>query len=53
MIRVLIADDFQVARKAIRSILEKSDDIQVVGEAGDGIEVIPLVELLIPDILLI
>jgi DNA-binding NarL/FixJ family response regulator len=52
-IRVLIADDFQVVRKGIRSILEKTEDIRVSGEACDGVETVKLVERLMPDILLL
>lgn len=36
MIRVLVADDQQLVRAGFRSILEDEDDIEVVGEAGDG-----------------
>jgi len=35
-IRVLIVDDHQVVRQGLRTFLELHDDIQVVGEAGDG-----------------
>ncbi len=51
--RILIADDFQVVRKGIRSILEKTEDLRVAGEACDGVETIKLVEQLMPDILLL
>jgi DNA-binding NarL/FixJ family response regulator len=34
-IRVFITDDHAVVRKGLRGILEESDDIEVVGEAGD------------------
>jgi PleD family two-component response regulator len=36
-IRVLIADDHHLMRQAIRNVLSKESDIQVVGEANNGI----------------
>jgi two-component system, NarL family, nitrate/nitrite response regulator NarL len=53
MIRVVIADDHPLAREGIRTLLEKAGDIEVVGEAADGVEAIELVESLLPDVLVI
>lgn len=53
MIRVILADDHHLVRAGIRVLLEKADDINVVGEAADGQEAIDLVERLIPDVLVI
>ena len=36
MIRVLLADDHAVVRQGLRTFLDLQDDIEVVGEAGDG-----------------
>lgn len=52
-IRILLADDHPLTRQGIRAILEETPDIQVVGEAQDGFQVIPLVEGLQPDVLLL
>ena len=35
-IRVLLVDDHSLVRQGLRSVLEAYDDIEVVGEAGDG-----------------
>ncbi len=35
-IRVLVADDHDIVRKGIRFLLERKEDIEIVGEASDG-----------------
>ena len=40
MIRVMIADDHPIVRDGIRRLLSLEEDIEVVGEAGDGREVL-------------
>jgi DNA-binding NarL/FixJ family response regulator len=50
-IRVIVADDHHLMRQGIRALLEKADDIEVVGEAADGQEAVELVERLAPDVL--
>ncbi len=52
-IRVVLADDHVVVRIGIRNLLSRSKDIEVVGEAGNGIEAIQLVDDLKPDLLLL
>lgn len=49
-IRVLLADDHAVVRTGIRTFLERSGDIEVVAEAGDGAEARDLIEQLLPDV---
>jgi DNA-binding NarL/FixJ family response regulator len=50
--RVLIADDQELVRKGFRMILEAERDIDVVGEAGDGLEAIAEARRLEPDVVL-
>ncbi|MCU0452446.1 MAG: response regulator transcription factor [Bacteroidetes bacterium] len=40
MIKVLIADDHPVVRRGLKNILKEASDIEVAGEAGDGLEVL-------------
>jgi DNA-binding NarL/FixJ family response regulator len=51
-IRVLLVDDHQVVRRGLRTFLEIQDDIEVVGEAGDGDEGVALAGELRPDVIL-
>jgi DNA-binding NarL/FixJ family response regulator len=52
-IRVILADDHPLVRAGIRTVLQKTDDIIVVAETGNGSEVVKLVEELTPDVLLL
>ena len=51
-IRVLIVDDHAVVREGLRTFLELQEGLEVVGEAGDGEEALPLAEGLGPDVIL-
>jgi DNA-binding NarL/FixJ family response regulator len=51
VIRVIVADDHHLVRQGIRALLEKADDIEVVGEAAHGQEAVELVKRLAPDVL--
>jgi DNA-binding NarL/FixJ family response regulator len=53
MIRVLIADDQALVRAGFRMILEAQDDIDVVGEAGDGARAVTAAKALRPDVILL
>lgn len=52
-IRVLLAEDHPVVRSGIKDLLRSSQDIEVVGEAGDGQEAYLLVQEKKPDVLLL
>ncbi len=52
-ISILIADDHALTREGIRSVLSRASDMEIVGEAENGNEVMELVEKLRPQILLL
>ncbi|GAA3086085.1 DNA-binding NarL/FixJ family response regulator [Kribbella aluminosa] len=52
MIRVLVVDDHPVVRSGLSGMLSVTEDITVVGEAGDGSEALALVESTSPDVVL-
>ncbi|HET6737528.1 MAG TPA: response regulator transcription factor [Kribbella sp.] len=52
MIRVLVVDDHPVVRSGLSGMLSVTEDISVVGEAGDGSEALALVESTRPDVVL-
>jgi DNA-binding NarL/FixJ family response regulator len=53
MIRVVLADDHPIVRDGLRKLLTLEDDIEVVGEAWDGREVLQVVQDTQPDIVIL
>lgn len=52
MIRVLVVDDHPVVRSGLIGMLDIEDDLEIVGEAGDGEEAVARVAELAPDVVL-
>lgn len=51
-LRIMLTDDHRVMRSGLRSMLELEQDLEVVGEADDGVEAVNLAERVRPDLIL-
>jgi DNA-binding NarL/FixJ family response regulator len=49
-LRILLADDHQILREGLRLLIDAQPDMRVIGEAGDGLEVIEQAQALQPDL---
>ena len=52
-IKVLLCDDHTIVRAAMRILLETADDMEVVGEAGNGQECVREAKRLRPDVIVL
>lgn len=52
-VRIVLADDHPIVRDGLKKLLQLEEDFEVVGEAGDGREVLERVQELDPDVLLL
>jgi DNA-binding NarL/FixJ family response regulator len=52
-VKIVLAEDHQVVRQGLRALLEAEPGFQVVGESGDGLETVALVEKLKPDVVVL
>jgi DNA-binding NarL/FixJ family response regulator len=51
--RITLADDHVLLRQGLRRIIEDSSELEVVGEAGDGVELIQLLNRSVPDMIVL
>jgi DNA-binding NarL/FixJ family response regulator len=52
-VTILLVDDHPIVRQGLRHLLDDEPDLKVLGEAGDGVEALLLVERLKPDIIIV
>jgi len=50
---IILSDDHHIVRQGFRALLEKQPDFKVLADTGNGLDVLPLVEQLKPEILII
>ncbi|MBM4401074.1 MAG: response regulator transcription factor [Crenarchaeota archaeon] len=50
--KILLADDHPLLRKALRDLLEREDDFEIVGEASDGEEAVRLTAKMLPEMVI-
>jgi DNA-binding NarL/FixJ family response regulator len=53
VIRVAIVDDYEPVRTLMRALIGIEEDLELVGEAADGIEALELIERVEPDVVLL
>ena len=53
LIKIVIADDHPIVRDGLRRLLSLEPDVEIVGEAGDGRQVLEVVQAKDPDVLLL
>jgi DNA-binding NarL/FixJ family response regulator len=51
-IKILIADDHKIIREGLCNMIERLDDVEVIGEAEDGQSVMSMARELLPDIII-
>jgi len=52
-VRILIADDHAVVREGLRALIEVEPDMELAGEAADGVEAVQKAQSLRPDVILL
>jgi two-component system, NarL family, response regulator LiaR len=52
-IRILVADDHAIVREGLRALIEDRPDMELLGEAADGVEALSMTVALQPDLLLL
>ncbi|MCM0082436.1 response regulator transcription factor [Geomonas sp. Red32] len=49
-IRIMVVDDHAIVRECLCSILERCDELEVAGQAGDGVEAVRMARDVVPDV---
>src|SRR5262245_6672362 len=51
--RIVLADDHVLVRQGLKRIIEDAGDLQVIGEAADGLELLGLLKRIVPDLIVL
>jgi len=52
-IKIILVDDHQIVRDGVKVLLMNVPDVEIVGEAADGVELFELLKTILPDIILL
>lgn len=52
LFKIVLADDHRLVRQGIKRIIEEDGDMKVIGEAGDGVELLELLKKIHPDLVI-
>ncbi|MEK6197886.1 MAG: response regulator transcription factor, partial [Desulfobacterales bacterium] len=51
--KIVLADDHVLIRQGLKRLVEENKSLEVVGEAGDGLELLDVLDQVIPDLILL
>ncbi len=51
--KIVLADDHVLVRRGIKKIIEENNSMKVIGEAGDGLELLEILEQIHPDLVVV
>ena len=51
-VKVILADDHQMFREGLRSLMERQTDIEIIAEAADGRSIVKLLQEVSPDVII-
>ena len=51
--KIVIVDDHSIVREGLKQLLELDGDVEVIGEASDGVECLNLLKKIVPQVLLL
>jgi DNA-binding NarL/FixJ family response regulator len=51
--KIILADDHALVRQGVRKIIEEDGNLEVVGEAGDGMELLEILKTIQPDLVIV
>ena len=51
--KIILADDHVLIRQGLKKLMEENKSLEVIGEAGDGLELLDVLEIKVPDLIIL
>ena len=51
--KIVLADDHVLIRQGLKKLIEENSSLEVIGEAGDGLELLDVLEHTVPDLIIL